>query len=1152
MTSPTLHDWENPQVTGINKEPGHAAALPYADSGSAFTGKPEASPYFLSLNGDWSFKVVPNPDSAPAGFESPAYDVSAWDKIPVPSSWQLQKDKITSWVDIPIYVNVQYPFPVDDQLSVPHDDNPTGHYRRTFTIPKNWDGRQVFLTFNGVDSAFYVWVNGQMVGFSKESRLTAEFNITQYLQPGENVLAVQVFRFSDGAYMEDQDFWRLSGIYRDVYLWSAPSVHMRDFFVVTDLDEKYQNAILRVEADVCNYGSEAAEDYDIEFTLYGEDGQEVVCQSDPFILNPYSEKTLELAQPVQNPRKWTDEIPNLYTLLISLKDSAGSVVEVVRSTVGFRKVEIIDGQICLNGTPVYLKGVNRHEFDMKEGHYITVESMIRDIEIMKRFNVNAVRTCHYPNDPAWYDLCDKYGILLYDEANVETHGVWDKITKDHRWHDAMVDRAARMVLRDKNHPSVIVWSLGNESGYGPNHDAMAEWIREHDHTRPVHYHPAEDAPVIDILGPMYPTVARIIEMASNPDDNRPIVMCEYAHSMGNSTGNLKEYWDAIRAHKRLGGGFIWDFVDQGLERETDGVQWFAYGGDYGDFPNDGPFCCNGLIGPDRKEHPGLWEYKKILEPVVVEAIDLAAGKLTVTNRYHFIDLSGLEISWQVVQDGQALQSGILAAPAIWPGETVEVTLPYQLPAGAAGDTWLELSFRLNHNELWAPAGHEVAWAQFALPVAVTEPEPAKVAEMPALSVKEDHTGLILEGPAFRLVFDKQTGQVTAYQSNGRELVDCGPSVNLWRAPTDNDDNLWGDQRMASHWREAGLDRLEETLQGFDYDMLTPQAAQVRVQSHLAPRPNIEGQVSIYYEEALGQMANQLNSQLPESLLAMIAGQLGVDYAALPGKGKLGKARDLVHALAEARKIPALYGILLDMLTSPGAMQAPDYIINEIRKTSQMTGNAWHDRFVLDFKDSFDLVTTYTIYGSGDVRVALDFTPVGELLGNLPPLPRVGFLMSLPGKFDQVTWYGRGPHETYADRKDSGMFGVFHNTVAGLHTPYVRPQENGNRSETRWLAVTDADGAGLLVKGLPELNFSAHDYTPQDLTAANHLHELKARPETYLTLDLAQGGLGNGSCGPGVLPQYLLQPAACHFELVFHPLQKGESPVDAGKATPERV
>ena len=1140
MTQPTLQDWENPQITGINKEDGHASLTPFANAESALRAaraiRREDSPFYRSLNGSWSFAAAPNPAAAPAGFEQPGYDVSGWDQIQVPGNWQLQGN-----YDIPIYVNVQYPFPVDDALSVPHDDNPTGCYRRAFTVPKEWDGRRIFLTFDGVDSAFHLWINGQFAGFSKESRLPAEFDITGFLQPGENVIAARVYRWSDGSYMEDQDFWRLSGIYRDVYLWSAPPVHLRDFFVTTELDAEYQNAILRVSAALRSYAAQDAADYTLELLLVDDEveGSEVAFQSVPFTIHPGAEIVLELAQPVDHPRKWTDETPDLYALLLTIKDAGGKVIEVVCSLVGFRKVEIIDGEVCLNGTPILFKGVNRHEHDPHTGHTLTIESMIRDIELMKQFNLNAVRTCHYPDDPRWYDLCDQYGILLYDEANLETHGVWDRLTKDPIWRDAFVDRAARMFERDKNHPSVLVWSLGNEAGYGPNHDAMSEWLRAHDSTRLIHYHPAEDSPAVDILGPMYPPVAQIIEMAQKPDETRPVIMCEYAHSMGNSTGNLKEYWDAIRAHKRLSGGFIWDWVDQGIERFTDGKQWYAYGGDFGDYPNDGPFCINGLIWPDRVPHPAMWEYKKVLEPVLVEPLELAAGRLKVTNRYHFLDLSGLAIQWRLKAEGDTIASGDLPALTIRPGETAEIAVDWPRFEPEPGkEYWLELSFRLKEGTRWVEAGHEVALAQFGLPFHA-EPLPEQPAALPALTASKEAGQIILANENVRVVFDKASGQMVSYKTGGKELLTGGIAANLWRAPTDNDDNTWGDQRMAIQWREAGYDCLEETLQSITCAQPEPGKAQVVVHSILAPRAVTETKLSPRYAETLRGMADMLNMSLTEAQLAGMAQQLNIDYAALDGKGKLNKARALMFALDAQRKMPAFLGMQLNYMRE-NRPDIPEHYLQQVEQSARMTGEAWHETFVLKYTARFALTYTYTVTGTGDVALTFDFALDTD--APLPPLPRVGLLAALPRGFENLSWYGRGPHESYADRKDSALVGVYRSTVAEQHVPYIRPQENGNLTDVRWAALTDESGAGLRITartwadGSPAFNLSAHHYTPQDLTAAEHRHEVPERPAVYLALDLAQGGLGNGSCGPGVLPQYLFLPQPYRFELVFQPLK----------------
>lgn len=1140
-----LNDWENPRVVGINKEPAHATLLPFADEASALVGERELSPYFHLLNGEWQFQAAPNPASAPQGFESPDFDASGWDRITVPGNWQLEGN-----YDIPIYVNVQYPFPVDDALTVPQEDNPTGSYRRVFQVPTGWDGRQVFITFEGVDSAFHLWINGKLVGFSKESRLPAEFNLTPYLQTGENTLAVRVYRWSDGSYMEDQDFWRLAGIFRDVYLWAAPSVHLRDFFVRTELDSAYRNATLRVQASLRNYAADPADGYTLEVVLYDAVGQLVTRQSADFNVPAGEETGLDLAQPVAAPQKWTDETPYLYTLLLKVKDPSGQIVEIERVNVGFRTVELIDGQVCLNGVPVYFKGVNRHEHDPRTGHSLTVDSMIADILLMKRFNINAVRTCHYPDDPRWYDLCDRYGILLYDEANLESHGVWDKLAKDPTWEAAFVDRGERMVLRDRNHPSILVWSLGNESGYGPNHDKMAARIREIDTTRLLHYHPAGDSPVIDILGPMYPTVAKIIEMAQDPDETRPVIMCEYAHSMGNSTGNLKEYWDAVRTYKRLGGGFIWDWVDQGIERWTDGVRWYAYGGDFGDLPNDGPFCINGLIWPDRREHPGLWEYKKILEPVVIEAVDLKQGRLKITNRYHFIDLSGLAISWRMRAEGQTLQSGTLPTLTIQPCETSEIQVPYQLPMLKPGtEYWLEISFSLNHAELWAETGHEVAWAQFALPVE-TLPAPLRTANtMPVIQVQETSGALALVGTDFTLAFNRTNGRMASYQVSGCELLTTGPAANFWRAPTDNDDNTWGDQKMAMRWREAGLDRMQEDLRSFAFEQVCPQVVEVKVQTRLAPLPYAEIKYSVRLQETMSQFAKLIHDNLDENQIANLAAQMGLNGSTLFGLGKVRMARELIHQMVEQKRVPELAAAIHQRISSMDAAdlttltrQQRDEALRQLQEASQMTGEQWDEQFVLTFDQYIDLNYTYTVYGSGDVELDVEMRPFGDF----PPLPRAGLILSVPEGFERFTFYGRGPHESYPDRKDSARVGVYASTVEEQHVPYIRPQENGNHTEVRWAALTDDNGAGLLVMGKPLFNTSAHHYTPKDLTAAEHIHELKARPETYLTLDLDQEGLGNGSCGPGVLPQYLLQPQPFQLSLRFRPLKAGEHLISAAR------
>jgi beta-galactosidase len=1047
------NDWQNPSVIDRNKERGHATLMVYVDERTALAGDREGSPYFKLLNGDWLFNWAPTPDSAPAGFYREDFDAGKWDTIAVPGNWQLQG------YGRPIYVNWGYTFPqngvprVDPRVvknyplpPIPDDDNPTGSYRRTFTIPQSWEGRRVFILFDGVDSAFHLWVNGQEVGYSQDSRLPAEFDITPYVRPGENTLAVRVYRYSDGSYLEDQDMWRLSGIYRDVYLWAAPPVHVRDFFVRTELDEAYKDATLKVTAKVCNYGEQDAEGYTLELALFDEASQRIEEMAVEVAVKVGGEVSLDLEQAVANPKKWSAEYPHLYTLLITLKDTAGQVLEVERCSVGFRQIEVKDGQVHINGTPVLFKGVNRHEHDPNTGHVDSIDSMVEDILLMKRFNFNAVRTCHYPDDPRWYDLCDRYGIYLVDEANIETHAVVEKLTNDPIWAAAFVDRGARMVERDKNYPSIIMWSLGNESGSGPNHAAMAGWMHDYDPTRLVHYEGAtgwggrytgpEDAPYVDVVSVMYPTLEKLDQLAQIPGETRPIVMCEYAHAMGNSCGNLREYWEAVEKYARFQGGFIWDWADQGIRQTTPaGVEWFAYGGDFGDDPNNGPFCLNGVLFPDRHIQPAMWECKKVQQPVKVEPVDLLAGEVRIVNGYHFSDLSHLDIAWDLVADGEVLQAGQLSRLDTPPGGSAVVKVPFASPELKPGtEYWLALSFTLAQDSPWAEAGHEVAWEQFQIPFDVPQAPALRVADMPTLEMEETAAGVTVRGVDFRLVFDKQTGTPSSWQHAGRELLARGPLLNVWRALTDNDRGGWR-KRSVDDWLAAGLDRLQHQVRAVEVIQVQPQVTRIEISSHVC---------------------------------------------------------------------------------------APDRA------------------------DGFDCAYTYTVYGSGDVVLDTRVMPVGTL----PHLPRVGLQMALPGGYETFTWYGRGPHETYVDRKAGAQIGVYVGSVDEQYVPYVVPQENGNKTDVRWVALTDAGGAGLLAVGESLLEVSAHHFTTQDLEKAQHTCELERRGEITLNLDCKQSGLGGASCGPSTLPQYLISPEEMRFSVRLRPLEAGSSLIELSKQQTE--
>ena len=1023
------NDWENPKVFGRNRVSARASFVPYPSEELALSGDRGSSPWLKLLNGNWKFHYAESPALAPDDFfieyfpedfcmgysDESHWDHAKWKDIQVPCSWQVLG------YSRPRYTNVQYPFPVDPPR-VP-TENPTGSYRRKFFISDDWDDRQVFLRFEGVDSAFYVWVNGNQVGYSQGSRLPAEFDITSHIRHGVNTIAVRVFQWSDGSYLEDQDMWWLSGIFRDVYIIAAPPVHVADFGVRTELDAEYRDAILKVRAVVKNYGSQAVDHYRAEVRLLDAELQPVLGHSlgADVDIQGDSEVVLDLEAPVPGPGKWSAEHPYLYSLLIVLKDSNGEVIEVDTCKVGFRSVELKNGNMLVNGVPILIKGVNRHDHDPDLGKATSLDSMRQDILLMKRHNINAVRTSHYPNDPRFYDLCDFYGIYVLDETDLECHGFatigdWNRTSDDPEWEDAYVDRMVRMVERDKNHPCVIIWSLGNESGFGRNHEAMAKWVREADPTRLLHYEGDREQKVADIVGPMYTSVDGIIKLGEEIDAEKPVILCEYAHAMGNGPGGLKEYWDAFYQYRRLQGGFVWDWIDQGLRQTTEaGEEWFAYGGDFDDDPNDKNFLINGLIFPDRTPSPGLIEYRKVLEPVKVEPIELTAGRVKFTNCYDFLSLSHLHISWNLMADGDLLESGTIPTPDVAAGKSEIVTIPFSTPPVLlpGADYWLNISFALASDAAWAPHGHEVAWAQFNLPLEVSPPPVVRTDSMLTVSCEESDSTLQVVGPNFEITFDKLYGVITSWDHEGVRILNRGPSLNFWRAPIDND------KRVEGAWRKAGLDKLTQRTDQVEWSDSGVANARIRVKSRLAP-PVLS---------------------------------LGVEC-----------------------------------------------------------------------------VCTYTILGSGDLIIDVHGIPKGEF----PVLPRIGLQMTVPEDLDHVSWYGRGPGECYVDSKQANRVGVYSCLVDDLYVPYVYPQENGNRTDVRWVSLANLRGMGLLAIGIPMLNFSAHRFTTQDFEKAQHTCDLVPRDEITLNLDYRHHGLGSASCGPGVLPQYELNPHEFRFQVRLRP------------------
>jgi len=781
-------EWDDVSVVTVGVEKPHATMMVYPTPALARTFDRTRSPWFQSLNGAWKFQGSLRPSDRPVTFHRPTYDDSSWRTIPVPSNWQLHG------FDVPVYTNIIYPWPQDRSKppQVPYEWNPVGSYRRTFTVPPGWNGRTVYLHFEGVDSAFYVWVNGVKVGYNEDSRTPAEFDITPHLKPGANLLAVEVYRFGDGAFLEDQDMWRLSGIYRPVFLWSTAKRHVRDFEAKTDLDATYRDGVLRVEAEVAN-----AEKCELRAELLDASGVAVGKAG-----APCAAKT-EMSIAMPGVKKWSADTPYLYQLLLTLRDASGASIEVIPQRVGFRKVEIRDAKVHVNGVPIMVRGVNRHEHSPRTGHYVDEALMLEDVKLMKQFNVNSVRTSHYPNPPSWYDLCDRYGLYVMDEANIEIHHYGNdkrnRLTNDPAWQPAMLDRVKRMVERDKNHASIVFWSMGNESGDGVNAEAAYKWTRERDPSRPFHNEgtTSNGGANADINSFMYPTPERMKKHAEERP-GMPLILCEYTHAMGNSNGGLDAYWKLFYAGGNMQGAYVWDWVDQGIwvpvpgeyRANTKAKEFLAYGGwweDKSGIRNDNNFNNNGLVSADRKPHPGLWAIKHVYRNLHTAAVDLPAGRVRVKSWFEALNAKDVAAgNWQVLAGGRVVASGAMDALDIPPREEREFTLKLpKLEAKPGEEYFLNVSYTLKAATPWAPAGHEIAWDQFPLPLSAAPPL-FSAANSPYITLAQDAGTATVKGKAFTLEFDKILGVITGYAFNGVRILERGPRVDFWRAPTDND------------------------------------------------------------------------------------------------------------------------------------------------------------------------------------------------------------------------------------------------------------------------------------------------------------------------------------------------------------------------------
>lgn len=1014
--------WQDPEVFAINKLAPHSYFYHYANAEEARANWKESSNY-LSLNGTWKFHWVKTPEERPVDFYQPDYKVSSWGTIEVPGNWELQG------YGIPIYTNITYPFPKNPPF-VDADYNPVGSYKRTFNLPNNWKGKEVYLHIGAARSALHVWVNGKQVGYSEGSKLPAEFDITNYLQPGTNDLAVEMYRWSDASYIEDQDFWRLSGFDRDVYLYATDQVSLWDYKVISGLDASYQEGEFALNLTAWNK-SKTNSQLDARVVL--RDAEEVLIDENVTIEVPAEDQAEGIVTAlIKNVKHWSAEKPNLYTLEVAVLDEAGKTKEFITTQVGFREIEIKNAQLMVNGVPIYLKGANLHDHDPEKGHVVSEALTELDMRIMKQHNLNAIRTSHYPKDPHFYELADKYGFYVIDEANIEAHGMgatnqgkFDTIPHPayrEDWKAAHIDRTRRMYERDKNHPSIIIWSLGNEAGNGENFKATYQWLKAHDATRPVQYEGATHDWNTDIIAPMYARLKHMREYAESKP-TKPYIQCEYAHAMGNSVGNLQDYWDLMEAYDFFQGGFIWDWVDQGLQAQTEtGEHYWAYGGDLGgeDLQNDGNFCINGLVFPDREIHPALLEVKKVYQYVKFQQYE--NGQLTVYNGYDFTDLSEFTFEWELLENGAVVLDGSLAPLSAKPHSSIQVELP--IPSVSNDKEYvLRVHARTITAASLVPKGHTVAQEEFLL-------SDYTFAELPAttqgeLMVEQSDEELAIAGEGFTLTFDQKSGALTRLDYGLGNVIVEAPRANFWRATTDNDFGF-GMQWKRKMWKQASEEQ------------------------------------------------NLINLEVSSTRR---------------------KVKDKSVTVTTTYELPAVDG---------------------------------------------QLTLTYEITPDGQILITNSLDKLSE---GLPALPRFGLNVSIAKTYDRVTWYGRGPHENYQDRYTSAFLGQYTASPSELYHPYVRPQENGYRTETRWVSLLDQSGKGLKIQAVQEaLGFSALHNTISDFDAGakkaqRHTTAIKPRALVNLNLDKAQMGVG-GDTSWGAQPhlQYQISAQPMSYQLLITPVR----------------
>ena len=1037
--------WEDPQVSSINRDEARATAYSFETVEQAKTCKRENSPRVLSLNGNWDFRFAMTIDEAPVDFYQSK--VTGWDKIEVPSNWEMKG------YDKPIYKSSVYPFRPVNPPYVPRDYNPVGSYQRSFTVPAAWQNMNVTLHFGGVSSAFKVWVNGMFLGYGEDSCLPSEFNVTPYLQEGENFVSVQVIRWSDGSYLEDQDHWRMSGIHREVLLLAEPGLRIADFHYRTKLDDDYRDAILSIRPKIENLTGDSVKGYQLKAQLYDTEMQPVF----KFALQKPVDEIMDEAYPrldivkfglleakITNPKKWSDEDPNLYTLVLSLEDSNGTLMEAKSCKVGFRSIEFskINSKLLINGKETYLYGINRHDHDPMKGKALSREDIRRDIQQIKQFNFNCVRTSHYPNDPYLYDLCDEYGLLVIDEANFETHGLGGKLANDTRWLDAHLQRAVRMEERDKNHPCVIIWSLGNEAGSGQATAAMAAWVHDYDLTRPVHYEPAmgeKHAPgyiapgdpnypkdhshriqtpldqyYVDIVSRMYPALyTPDLLISQDNGDKRPIFFCEYAHSMGNSTGNLKEFWDEFRSKPRLIGGCIWDYKDQGLlKKDSLGNEFYAYGGDFCDILNDNNFCINGIVASDGKPKPAIYECKWVFQPVTCSLIDADSLWLRILNRHSVNNLDKYIPVWEILEDGVTVKKVQLSTINLPAGKDTLISFKQWVPNFEKDKEYLaNLKFVLAEDHVWAQKGHLVAQDQFVLQNRL--PKEGKETYSP-LKIGKAKNLITVSGENFSASFSKENGTLVSYVNQEKELIKSPLLPHFTRPLTDNDERGWKPQEKLSAWYQV-----------------------MPVLKKLISKENKNNSVSIVAE----------------------------------------------------------YEVI---------------------------------------KNKATCTIEYAIFSGSHITV--DYSLVAD--STLPNIPRIGMQCGIADDLANIKWWGKGPYENYIDRNSGSFVGSYSQKLDEFSQSYVMPQEYGNRTDVRFMALVNDKFTGLTVIADSLLNMSAWPYSEEMINKAKHTNELKPSGFITLNIDLKQMGVGGNDTWSDVaapLEKYQIKAGNYKYRFYLMPI-----------------